>query len=412
MIGNLSKKQNKSAQDYSISDYNLPFSEYIARNRALIEKRRTDLQKTGLDANIIINANSPFELYPNTINKNSQSKFGALLIHGLLDSPLSLRDIGLRLQANGVLCRAILLPGHGTIPHDLLHVSYQEWIQAVRYGVETLRREVDHIFLIGYSTGAALSVHQALTDPQIAGIVLLAPAIKVKAPVDIVVAWHRLLKVFSSEQQWLYREEEIDYAKYHSIGFNAVTQVTELTKLLYKLKQAHTLSCPLFMAVSREDETISSHSAIDFFINLPNKENKLLLYTSVDHPYPDQRIVTRQTCCPELGIKHFSHVSIPFAPDNPHYGPNGDYVYASRAKTKNVIYGAYNRIEVNASDLLHKLNLLRKRRCELTFNPDFEFMSEMISNFILEHKLQKQTFSEEDKMSYSANWRTENSFES
>lgn len=384
-------------KDYPISDISLTFSEYITRCRSLIEERRVDLQQNS-NAKLIIDANSPFELVPHQAN---QSKCGALLIHGLLDSPFSLRDISLRLQANGVLCRAILLPGHGTIPSDLLHVSYHDWIQTVRYGIESLRRDVEHIFLVGYSTGAALSLYHALNDPKISGIILLAPAIRIKAPVDIVVGWHRLLKLLRQNRQWLYCEEEVDYTKYQSIGFNPVKQVSDLTNVIVDLKQQRSINCPIFMVVSREDETISSHSAIDFFTNLPNRDNKLLLYTSLDHLYPDPRIVTRQTHDVNLFIKHFSHVCIPFAPNNPHYGQNGDYSHSSRLDSGEIIYGAYNRIEVNIFHLLYKLGIVKQKRRELTFNPDFDFMAKMISEFILESSIQKQDNKAKKNHTYS-----------
>lgn len=375
--------------DYPISDTSLPFTDYIIRCRDIIEKRRFSSESAEILQHInpefIINANSPFELYPNNPNSSGKRlKYGALLIHGLLDCPFSLRDIGLHLQHHDILSRAILLPGHGSKPCDLLKVSYHDWIQAVRYGVETLRQEVDHIFLIGYSTGAALSIYHALQDSHIAGIVLLSPAIRIKAPVDIVVGWHYLIKWLTRNNlAWLYNEDETDYAKYKSIAFNSVNQVSQLTKVIQELRQHHSLTTPMFMVVSREDETISSHRAIHFFSTITNQDNKLLIYSSVDHKYPDSRIFTRSSRYPELHIKHFSHASIPFAPNNPHYGQKGDLVSASYLNSNQSIFGAYNRIEEKFYGLLYKLRMAQQKRHELTYNPDFNFLAEKITQFIL-----------------------------
>ena len=384
MFNNLSASINNSSINYPIADSNLAFSDYIALTRAIIEERRAD-NAIPHHPDFVVDANSPFELYPeNPKRSGNRLKYGALLIHGLLDCPFSLKDIGLRLQSNGILTRAILLPGHGTSPGDLLQVSYHDWLLAVRYGVETLRREVEQIFLIGYSTGAALSIYQALQDSHISGVILLSPAIRIKAPVDIVVGWHSLVKTLSrTSTQWIYNEAEIDYAKYKSIAFNPVSQVSKLTRVIHDLRQHHTLNAPMFMVVSHEDETISSHRAIDFFSNMPNEESKLLLYTSFDHQYPDPRILSRQSHFPDLGIKHLSHASIPFAPTNPHYGQQGDYAYASHTNMKEITYGAYNRIEERWYHMLYQLGMTQKKRRELTYNPDFEFMAEKIVNFVL-----------------------------
>lgn len=370
---------------YPISDSILPFTEYITKTRHIIASRRPDLQKNSLtNASMVLNANSPFELQP--VSKSNGIKYGALLIHGLFDCPFSFRDIGQHLQTQGILSRAILLPGHGTKPSDLLHVTYHDWIQAVRYGIETLKRDVDQIYLIGYSTGAALSVYHALQDTQIAGVVLLAPAIRIKSPVDTIFSWRYLVKWLSQNRQWIYREEEIDYAKYLSIAFNPVTQVNNLTEVIDELHHHRPLYCPVLMVMSREDETVSSHMAIDFFSTLPNQKNRLLLYTSYDHRYPDARILPRLTHYPDLHTYHFSHVAIPFAPHNQHYGQHGDYKYASRINEHEITYGAYNRIEENSFDLLYQLGLIKQKRRQLTYNPDFDYMANMISQFILKTK--------------------------
>lgn len=371
--------------DYPINDDNLPFSSYIESCRNIIEEERVDIQKNKAQAKLIIDANSPFELYP-TKSPRSRKKIqkGVLLIHGLFDSPFSLKDIGLQLQAQGILCRAILLPGHGTKPRDLLTVSYHHWIKAMRYGIETLRKEVDEVYLMGYSTGALLSVYQALKDPDIRGVILLSPAIKIKAPINLVVAWHYLTKwLDKNNKQWLYQEEEIDYVKYTSIPFKPVYQVSTLSDIVRDLYLQTILRIPIFMIISREDETISSDRAINFFLSVPNPKSKMLLYTSCEHPYPDERITTKSSLQFSKTIKHLSHVSLPFAPDNKHYGSKGDYPYASHPGKNRMIYGAYNRVEVNCFDLLYNLGLINHQRRSLTYNPDFEHMNKEIVKFVL-----------------------------
>jgi len=371
-----------------VLDNALPFSNYIADCRALIENRRlqSHAQKNSLlPANFaqIMEANSPYELYPTQpIYLHNRLKYGVLLIHGLLDCPFSLKDIGLHLQQQGMLVRAVLLPGHGTVPSDLLDVSYQDWIETVRYGVETLKKEVDQIFLIGYSTGAALSIYHALQDPLIAGIILLSPAIKIKVPVHLVMGWEQGLKWISrSKNQWFCREKEIDYAKYRSIPFNAVNQVTKLTRVIQQLNKTKPLETPLFIAISREDETVSSKSALQFFANLSNQQNRLLLYTANAFQTTDSRIIIRQATYPDLNIKHLSHVALPFSPTNQHYGEKGDFLLN---KNKDLcLHGAYNRIERKIYAFLYQIGLAKKIRCELTYNPDFSFMADNISQFIL-----------------------------
>lgn len=375
MVSNASAKFETETINYPVYDNNRPFSEYISLTKAIIANRRNDLSPS--TANSIIEANSPFELIP-----ANSSNTGALLIHGLLDCPFTLRDIAYQFQQAGILSRAILLPGHGTKPEDLLHVSYHDWIQAVRYGVETLRKDVEKILLVGYSTGAALSVYQALQDTHIAGMILLAPAIKIKAPVDTVTSFRSLTQWLRKSRQWLFKDNEVDYTKYCSIPINPVIEVSKLSIVIRELRKHHPLNTPVLMVMSREDETISSTEAIRFFSNLKNLDNKLLLYTANEEPYVDSRIIMRHSRYPDLNINNFSHVSIPFKHDNSHYGQWGDYLYASHIHSEEFVYGAYNIIDEKISAALFDVGLAKYKRRELTYNPDFNYMANKIISFI------------------------------
>ena len=44
-----------------------------------------------------------------------------------------MRDVGQHYAEQGYLVRCILLPGHGTIPADLLTTSPTEWLKATEF---------------------------------------------------------------------------------------------------------------------------------------------------------------------------------------------------------------------------------------------------------------------------------------
>src|SRR5688572_6248898 len=60
-----------------------------------------------------LEANTPFQWYPDDW-QTQPIKRGVLLLHGVLDSPYSLRAIGQIFLKKSYLVRSILLPGHGT----------------------------------------------------------------------------------------------------------------------------------------------------------------------------------------------------------------------------------------------------------------------------------------------------------
>jgi alpha-beta hydrolase superfamily lysophospholipase len=169
---------------------------------------------------------------------------GALLIHGLTDSPYSMRTIAEDLRVRGYHVLALRMPGHGTVPAGLIDVTWEDWLAAVRLGARHLRTTTGSdrpLLLVGYSNGGALALKYALDalegsgDPQPSRIVLLSPMIGV-APF----AW--LTRVISllaplpafEKARWLDVYPEYNPFKYNSFAANAGLQTWRLTTTLQR----------------------------------------------------------------------------------------------------------------------------------------------------------------------------------
>ena len=131
----------------------------------------------------------PFELPPEgrtCRTADGEAVRAALLIHDLGETPYVLRDLGVRLARACYRVRAILLPGHGGVPGDLLSVDYRTWQEAVRLGVASLAGSAAEVTLVGFGIGGTLALDYVLSDrPEaipIAALVLLAPAMADPAP--------------------------------------------------------------------------------------------------------------------------------------------------------------------------------------------------------------------------------------
>lgn len=364
--------------DYPIYDPNLAFQDYISRSKIIIANTRQDLTKN--NAELIIEANAPFELVP-----KQKAKYGALLIHGLLDSPYIMRDIGNRLCEKGMLVRSIMLPGHGTVPGALLNTDYIEWLQAVRYGIDTLKQEVEKIYLVGFSTGASLSLFHAAEDHLINGLIMIAPAIKINSAFAFATNWHRVISWAWQRAKWFHISEEIDYVKYSSVTFNAIYQVYRLANEVKKLSNAKLASYPLYVILSNEDKIVCSYASTEYFNHNKNPFNRMLMYSGKPLEFEDQRISVRNSAYSDLNILNFSHITMPVSPANPHYGPEGDYPLAS-CFDKNITYGAFDKVDTYFRNLLYNLKLSSMRYRRLTYNPDFEFMMNEMENFIFSER--------------------------
>ena len=60
-----------------------------------------------------------------------------VLLHGLTDSPYSLRHVATLYRDRGFVVVAIRMPGHGTVPAGLTHVQWEDWAEATRLAVRS-----------------------------------------------------------------------------------------------------------------------------------------------------------------------------------------------------------------------------------------------------------------------------------
>ncbi len=364
----------------------LPFAEYVQQMRTVIANARVDLKPES--AARIVEDNSPFELQPAAScakGKSHRTAKGILLVHGMLDSPFLMRDLGRYFQQRCFLVRAILLPGHGTVPGDLLRVNAEAWQQAMRYGVNGLAEAVDEVYLAGFSTGAALAVQTALQGEGLAGapppqpvrgMFLFSPALKIKTRFAL------LAGLVARFRPWLSIAPDEDRTKYESVAANAAAQVFDLTQQVYKARAGRALTVPMFVALSADDDTVDAREAIGYFRSVPNPANRMVLYGSSEAAQGDARIVEVPAARPQDRVLQFAHISIPIAPDNPHYGVHGDYrACLSYLKDAGALQECKTRPDISFGETGagNPKGLVFAR---LTYNPDFAHMTQEMDRFL------------------------------
>jgi esterase/lipase len=317
----------------------LPFSAYVGWARDQIRLARERAGLGGANENAIVDMRAPYEWAPDPVDcaaaQQRAGRRGILLIHGLTDSPFLMRDVGRHFQKRCFLVRAILLPGHGTVPGDLLDTTYEEWVAATRYGIDSFEHRVDDLYVAGFSTGGGLAVYHALGQDElrhpIRALVLFSPAIKVASPLVPLANWHKIYSWAMPRGQWdgdLF--DEHDAAKYESFTKNAGDQVYLLTLAIADRHKSRALDTPIFIALSQDDSTVDSRATIEFFNAItpatPPWKNVLISYTRAPYTFGDQLpIRERSSIDPPQGIISSSHLAIPIHPDNPHYGREGIY---------------------------------------------------------------------------------------
>lgn len=307
----------------------------------------------------------------------------ALLIHGLTDSPYSLRRVGDILREEGYRIVGLRLPGHGTNPGTLATTSTQDWKAAVRIAARhTARLAADGKFLVvGYSAGGALAVDYTIDSVLDEGLrtpdrlVLFSPAIGITRFAALA-SWHKLVSWMNyfEKFRWQNVQPEYDPFKYNSFPMNAGEQMHRLAlsvqRRLRGLDRAGRMGeMPEILAFqSLIDSTVLTQAIIsDLFDDLKQPGSELVLFDlnriaplrpflssrHADLPEqvranPKRRYVltlianvdegTRAVAAfryppgallgtsrplgvewPE-GVYSLSHVALPFSPDDPLYG--------------------------------------------------------------------------------------------
>jgi pimeloyl-ACP methyl ester carboxylesterase len=177
--------------------------------------------------------NRSFDLLP-----EGEVRGGALLLHGMSDSPYSMRALAEVLRAAGHRVVGLRLPGHGTVPAALKRTEVEDLVAAVRLAMRGLRDRVGErpLCMVGYSTGAALAIRHVLDaldgsgEPMPESLVFCSPAVGL-TPVASFASWVQWLSGLPGLEAaaWTDLVAEFDPYKYGSFPVNAGRVVYELT---------------------------------------------------------------------------------------------------------------------------------------------------------------------------------------
>jgi len=222
---------------------------------------------------------------------------GVLLLHGMSDSPYSLRALGETLNRQGYHVIGLRLPGHGTAPSGLKYIRWQDMAAAVSLAMAQLYSGLGSassaLHIVGYSTGASLALDftlKALDGNQAMvpdSLILISPAIRVHGSARLA-GFKGGLSVLPGLENlaWLSIMDEFDPYKYNSFATNAGSQVHRVTVDVDRRIQALTSNPaaaesfpPVLVLKSTVDATVTTEAVVDNLLNrLPADRNELVLF--------------------------------------------------------------------------------------------------------------------------------------
>jgi alpha-beta hydrolase superfamily lysophospholipase len=283
------------------------WTRYLAQEGAIFESVRAEVSQK-LDPEARVPINRYFEaspVYPARFAQDWNRSYVmapdgkpvgvVVLLHGLTDSPYSLRHIAKLYRDRGFVAIGVRLPGHGTVPAGLTDVRWEDWMAATRLAIREARRRVpapEPLHLVGFSNGGALAMKYALEvleDPKLPRadrIVLITPMIGITrfARFAGLAGLPAVLPPFA-KAAWLSVTPEFNPFKYNSFPVNGARQSYRLTDALQsqiqRLGRAGQLGTlpPVLTFQSVVDFTVSTPAILTALYSfLPDNGSEIVLF--------------------------------------------------------------------------------------------------------------------------------------
>jgi carboxylesterase len=221
----------------------------------------------------------PYLLHNGTTNR------GVLLIHGLMAAPEEVRQWADFLYAQGYTVYAPRLAGHGTSARDLARRSYGEWIESVNRGHAILKTCCEKVVVAGFSTGAGLALHQALTKgSEFEAVIAISAPLRFKSIssrfAELADCWNvtlRTLGIRRLRRDYVPNDPDNPEINYHRCPVRSIVQVKALMRRVYKALP--TLSVPALIIQANNDPKVSGESGRRIYDRIESTDK---IYRNVD----------------------------------------------------------------------------------------------------------------------------------
>lgn len=199
-----------------------------------------------------------------------------LCLHGFTATTVEVRQMASFLFEQGYTVKAPLLPGHGTTPAQMNKTRWRDWYSFAEANLKDLIANYRKVFVLGESMGGLLTLHLAALNPEVSGILLFAPAIKVTN------LWlSKILWPFIPALKKKPADNDLPQQSYNAFPLRAASSLYDLQKIvLAELNEIHT---PVRIFQGKNDDTINPQGAIIAFEQIGSEDKELILLAESCH---------------------------------------------------------------------------------------------------------------------------------
>ncbi|MCZ8236783.1 MAG: alpha/beta fold hydrolase [Inhella sp.] len=298
------------------------FEDYVDRVTQELRAHRLPFDPSNAEAELALVA--PFRMAADATCPSSEPRGIVVLVHGLSDTPFAMRDLASVFARMCFESRALLLPGHGTRPGDLLRVDHRDWLHHLEAAVAQARRESPVVVLAGFSLGASLALASAAESPgKVDAVIGVSPAYRIRSNFLA-----RQADWMAPIRPWLLSRPREEFARYGSMPTQGISATMAVLGLMDERLQRHgPLQVPWLVVQSEDDEVVDVAANRRLFEARAGHPSSLLVNYFSDAPpnEPSSRVAWTPAASTALRVVGLSHLSLHISPDNPHYGLTGHY---------------------------------------------------------------------------------------
>ncbi|TDW75753.1 alpha/beta hydrolase [Kribbella pratensis] len=157
---------------------------------------------------------------------------GVLLSHGFTGSPKSMLPFAEHLATEGYGVAVPRLPGHGTSWQEMNKTGWPDWYAVLDNELERLRKEHDHVFLVGLSMGGCLVLRLAEQHgTDVSGLILINPSVRTDDKrLALLPVLSRLVPAFPGISNDI-KKPDVDEGAYDRMPLRALRSLSQLWKL-------------------------------------------------------------------------------------------------------------------------------------------------------------------------------------
>ncbi len=233
---------------------------------------------------------------PFLLHAEQPRRIGVLVAHGFLASPAEVRPLADRLHEERFRVLGVRLKGHGTSPWDLRERAWRDWLDSLRRGYDILSGYCDEICLVGFSTGAALSlVFAAERPPGLGGLVACSTPLRFRNRnmrfVPFVHGANQLIEWVSSHEgvmPFRANDPEHPHINYRHMP---VRGLWELTRMVSHVKtRLSAVHCPTLILQGDDDHVVDPESARQVYARIGSVEKTLHFIPTRRHGIVNENI--------------------------------------------------------------------------------------------------------------------------